>query len=96
MLSSNAFYFLTVALIAIYLDLGHFGRNTYRRIFIGFMALLAIVIIWLTLAGKIIPLLEYIFEPYTTPAGAAVFVSIAAALFYLDVVIYTRRRSYLK
>jgi hypothetical protein len=38
----------------------------------------------------------YIFLPYTTPAGAAIFVLIAAGLFYLDVVIYTRRNSYLK
>ncbi len=96
MLSSNAFFCLIVALIAIFLDLGHFGRNTYRRIFAGFGALFVILVIWLTLAGKIIPLLEYIFLPYTTPAGAAIFVSIAAGLFYLDVVIYTRRKSYLK
>ncbi len=95
MLSSNAFFFLTVAFIAIYLDLGHFGRNTYRRIFIGLMALLLVLIIWFTLAGNIIPVLEYIFEPYTTPAGAAIFVFMAAGLFYLDVIIYMRRKSYL-
>lgn len=96
MLSSNAFFYLIVALIAIFLDLGHFGKNTYRRIFAGFWALFVILVIWLSLAGKIIPLLEYIFLPYTTPAGAAIFVIIAAGLFYLDVVIYTRRKSYLK
>jgi hypothetical protein len=78
------------------LDLGHFGKNTYRRLFIGLWALLVILIIWLTLAGKFIPVLEYVFLPYTTPAGAAIFVLIAAGLFYLDVVIYTRRKSYLK
>jgi len=95
MLSSNAFFFLTVALIAIYLDLGHFGRNTYRRIFIGLLALLLILIICLTISGNIISGLEYIFEPYTTPAGAAIFVLLAAGLFYLDVVVFTRRKSYL-
>jgi len=96
MLSANAFFFLTIAFIAIYLDLGHFGVNTYRRIFIGFWALVAILIVGLTLAGKIISVLEYIFAPYTTPAGAAIFVAIAAGLFYLDVFIYMRRKSYLQ
>jgi hypothetical protein len=96
MLSANAFFFLTVALIAIYLDLGHFGKNTYRWIFAGLVVLLVILIAWLTLAGNIIPVLKYIFEPYTTPAGAAAFVLIALGLFYLDVVVYTRRKSYLQ
>ena len=96
MLSSNAFFCLIVMLIAIFLDLGHFGKKNYRWIFASLWALLVILIIWLTLAGKIIPVLEFIFEPYTTPAGAAIFVSIAGGLFYLDVVIYTRRKSYLK
>jgi hypothetical protein len=96
MLSSNAFFCLVVVLIAIFLDLGHFGQKKYRRIFASLWALLVILIIWLTLAGKIIPVLEYIFLPYTTPAGAAVFVLLAAGLSYLDVVIYTRRKSYLK
>jgi quinol-cytochrome oxidoreductase complex cytochrome b subunit len=96
MLSSNAFFFLIIALVAIYLDLGHFGRNTYRRIYAGLVALLVILIAWLTLTGTIIPALEYIFEPYTTPAGAAIFVLLAAGLFCLDMVIYTRRKSYLQ
>ncbi len=95
MLSSNAFFFLIVALIAIYLDLGHFGKNTYRRIYAGLVALFVILIAWLTSAGKIIPVLKYIFEPYTTPAGAAIFVLLAAGLFWLDMVVYTRRKSYL-
>jgi hypothetical protein len=95
MLSSNAFFCLIVALIAIYLDLGHFGKNTYRRMFAGLWALFVILIIWLTLAGKIVHVLEYIFLPYTTPTGAAIFVLMAAGLFYLDVIIYTRRKSYL-
>ena len=96
MLSVNAFFFQTVALIAIFLDLGHFGRNTYRWRLAGVGALLMILIIWLTLAGKIISVLEYIVAPYTTPVSAAIFVLIAAGLFYLDVVIYTCRKSYLK
>jgi hypothetical protein len=96
MLSSNAFFALIVALIAIFLDLGHFGKKNYRRIFASLWALLVILIIGLTLADRIIPVLEYIFLPYTTPAGAAIFVLMAAGLFYLDVVIYTRRKSYLK
>jgi hypothetical protein len=96
MLSSNAFFALIVALIAIFLDLGHFGKNIYRRLFAGFWALFVIAIVLAALAGKLVPVLEYVFLPYTTPAGAAVFVSIAAGLFYLDVVIFTRRRSYLK
>ncbi len=96
MFSSNAFFWLIVVLIAIFLDLGHFGKKNYRRIFASLWALLVVLIIWLTLAGKIIPVLEYIFLPYTTPAGAAVFVLLAAGLFCLDVVIYTRRKSYLK
>jgi quinol-cytochrome oxidoreductase complex cytochrome b subunit len=91
-----AFFCLIVALIAIFLDLGHFGKNTYRRMFAGFCALLVILIVWLSLAGKMIPVLEFIFLPYTTPVGAAIFVLIAAGLFYLDVVIYTCRKSYLK
>ena len=95
MLSSNAFFCLIVALIAIFMDLGHFGKNIYRYLFLGFWALFVILILWLTLAGRIIPLLEYIFLPYTTLTGATVFVSIAAVLFYLDVIIYTRRKSYL-
>jgi hypothetical protein len=95
MLSSNSFFFLIVMLIAIFMDLGHFGKKIYRRIFIGLWALLVILILWLTLVDKMILVLEYIFEPYTTPAGAAIFVLIAAGLFYLDVVIYTRRKSYL-
>jgi hypothetical protein len=95
MLSSNAVFFLIVALVAIFLDLGHFGKNIYRRIFIGLWVLLVVLIVWLTLAGNMVPVLEYVFLPYTTPAGAAIFVSIAAGLIYLDVVIYTRRTSYL-
>jgi hypothetical protein len=95
MLSSNSFFCMIVLLIAIFLDLGHFGKSTYRRIFIGLWVLLVILIIWLTLVGKIAPVLEYIFLPYTRPAGAAIFVLIGAGLFYLDVVIYTRRKSYL-
>ncbi len=95
MLSSNSFFFLIVALIAIYLDLGHFGSKKYRRIYAGLVAMLVILIAWLTSAGKIIPVLEYIFEPYTTPAGAAIFVLLAAGLFWLNVVVFTRRKSYL-
>lgn len=95
MLSSNAFFCIIVALIAIFMDLGHFGKNTYRLIFIGLWALFVIWILWLMLVGKIIPLLEHIFLPYTTLTGATIFVSIAAALFYLDVIFYTRRKSYL-
>jgi len=95
MLSSNSFFFLIVMLIAIFLDLGHFGKKIYRRIFIGLWALFVILILWLTLIDKMIPVLKYIFEPYTTPAGAAIFVLIAAGLFCLDVIIYTRRKSYL-
>jgi hypothetical protein len=96
MLSSNAFFFLIVALIAVFLDLGHFGKNTYRLMFAGLCALLVILILSLTLVGKILPVLEFIFLPYTTLAGAVIFVLIAAGLFYLDVVVYTRRKSYLK
>jgi hypothetical protein len=96
MLSSNSFFCLIVALIAIFLDLGHFGKKNYRRIFASLWALLVILIIGLTLADKIIPVLEYIFLPYTTPLGAAIFVLLAAGLFYLDVVVYTRRKAYLK
>lgn len=95
LLSSNAFFFLMVALIALYLDLGHFGSKKYRRIYAGLLALLVILIAGLTSAGKIIPLLKYTFEPYTTPAGAAIFVLLAAGLFWLNVVVFTRRKSYL-
>jgi hypothetical protein len=96
MLSSNAFLFLIVALIANYLDLGHFGSKKYRRIYAGLVALLVILIAWLTSVGKIIPVLKYIFEPYTTPAGAAIFVLLAAGLFWLNVVVFTSRKSYLQ
>jgi hypothetical protein len=95
-LSSNAFFFLIVALIAIFLDLGHFGKNTYRRMFASLFVLLVILIFGLSVGGRIIPVLEFVFLPYTTPAGATAFVLLAAGLFYLDVVVYTRRRSYLK
>lgn len=95
MLSSNAFFCVIVALIAIFMDLGHFDKNAYRLIFIGLWALFVILILWLTLAGRITPILEYIFLPYTTAAGATIFVLIAVALFHFEVMIYTRRKSYL-
>jgi hypothetical protein len=95
MLSSNAFFFLMIGLIAIYLDLGHFGSKNYRRIYAGLVALLVVLIAWLTLTGNIVSVLEHIFEPYTTPAGAAIFVLLAAGLFWLNVVVFTRRKSYL-
>lgn len=95
MLSSNAFFIVIVALIAIFLDLGHFGKNTYRRRLAALLALLVLLLIGLSLAGKILPVLEFVFLPYTTPAGATVFVLMAAGLVYLDIVIYTRRKSYL-
>jgi len=95
LISSNAFLFLIVALIAIYQELGHFGTRAYRRIFFELLALFLFLIAWLILAGHIITFLRSIFEPYMTPQGAAIYTLLAIGLFFLNVIIFARRRSYL-
>jgi hypothetical protein len=94
-LSSNAFLFLIVALIAIYQELGHFGARAYRRLFVGLLFLFLVLIAWLILSGRIIMFLRNIFEPYMTPEGATIYTLLAIGLFFLNVIIFTRRRSYL-
>jgi len=93
--SSNAFLFLIVAIIAIYQELGHFGAQKYRRYFAGLMFLILVLIGVLILSGQIITFIRTVFEPYTTPEGAAIYSLLAIGLFMLNVIIFTRRRSYL-
>jgi len=95
LLSSNAFLFMIVSFIAVYLELGHFGTQKYRRLFVGLLVLFLVLIGLLVLSGRIITFLKNIFEPYKTPEGAAIYTLLAIGLFFLNVIIFTRRRSYL-
>lgn len=94
-LSSNAFLFLIVAIIAIYQELGHFGTRVYRRLFVGLLFLFLVLIGLLILSGQIITFIRSIFEPYLAPEGAAIYTLLAIGLFVTNVFIFTRRRSYL-
>ncbi len=95
LLSSNAFLFLIVALVAIYQELGHFSTRAYRRLFAGLLVLFFALIGLLILSGQIITFIRNIFEPYTTPEGAAIYSLLAIGLFISNLIIFARRRSYL-
>jgi len=95
LLSSNAFLFMIVSVIAIYLELGHFGTQKYRRLFVGLLVLFLVLISLLVLSGQIMTFLKSIFMPYMTIEGATIYTLLAIGLFCLNVVIFTRRRSYL-
>ena len=94
-LSSQAVFFSITMLMAIYQDLGHFGTLRYRLFYIGlFFALIGVGHI-LVLFDSLVPVLKFIFEPYLTATGAALYTLIAIGLFFLSAKIFTRRRVYL-
>jgi hypothetical protein len=95
LLSSNAFLFIIVAVVAIYQELGHFGTRTYRRLFMGSLFLFFVLIGLLVLSGQAITFLKNIFEPFSTPEGATIYSLLAIGFFLWNVIIFTRRRSYL-
>lgn len=94
-ISSNAFIFQVVALIALYLELGYFGSQKYRRILLTVLLVVAALIVWLIRTDRILDVLRNLFEPYTTLGGAAIFCALAAGLLLLNVVVFTRRQTYL-
>lgn len=94
-LSSNAFLFLIVGIIAMYQELGHFCTRIYRRIFWGLLFSFLVLIGLFVLSGQLLTVARNIFEPYTTPEGAAIYSLLAIGLLILNVIIFTRRRSYL-
>lgn len=94
-ISSQAFFFIITASIVIFMDLGHFGTHTYRMIYIGLVFALIGFIIWLALFDYLVLVLKFIFEPYLTPIGVAVYTALAIGLFYLSAGIFMRRKVYL-